>query len=92
MKKFIKTIMATCLGLAMMTASASAQSATISNTGPGSDNSITSNSRTDISCRSTNDVEVSNRTDQEMLALMATLAAETLRVVVLVTRVLFLRT
>lgn len=65
MRKFIKTIMATSLGLAMMTASASAQSAAISNTGPGSDNSITSSNRTDISCRSTNDVEVSNRTDQD---------------------------
>lgn len=65
MKKFIKTVIATLFGLAIMTTTASAQSVDISNTGPGSTNTVTSNNRTDIKCDATNKVEVTNRTDQD---------------------------
>lgn len=65
MKRKISTVLATAASCIFMTGMASAQAADISNTGPNSNNTVTSNASLYLTCNSTNGAVVSNTNQQE---------------------------
>jgi len=64
MKKLIRAAAATVLGLSLTTGIAAAQTGSITKTGPGSSNHVSSNTRTSATVRNDNDLHVFSTNDQ----------------------------
>lgn len=64
MKRKIISLLGTVAGCIVLSGVASAQSVDISNTGPGSNNTVTSTSSSTTTCTSTNQVQVTNTSQQ----------------------------